>query len=81
MFHKALQVNGGAVVTCKVLKPLWLGGKLLRKGYKVLIPSRQLLKDGEVWGSDVNEFKAFRFVKDNSVTRHSSFRPFGGGLR
>ena len=80
MIHKALQFNGGATVACKVLKPLELGGKLLRKGYKVFILSRQLLKNEQIWGSDINEFKAFRFTKDKSLTRYSSRKPFNGGL-
>ena len=68
------------MVACRALKPLDLGGKLLRKGYKLLILFRQLLKDEKVWVSDVNEFKAFRFAKDKSLTRHWSFKSFNGGL-
>ena len=80
MFHEALRLNGGAMVARKVLEPLELGGKFLQTGQTVLIPSRQLHKNEKVWGSDVNEFKAFRFAKDKNLSRHSSFRPFGGGV-
>jgi cytochrome P450 len=80
MFHEALRLNGGAMVARKVLEPLKLGGKLLLKGHTVLIPSRQLHMNEQVWGSNVNEFDAARFAKDKSLTRHSSFRPFGGGV-
>lgn len=68
------------MVARKVLQPLELGGKLLDKGHTVLIPSRQLHKNEQVWGTDVDEFKAFRFAKNKGLTRHSSFRPFGGGV-
>ena len=80
MFHEALRLNGGAMVARKVLQPLELGGKILQQGNTVLIPSRQLHKNENVWGHDVNEFNAFRFAKDKSLAQHSSFRPFGGGV-
>ena len=80
MFHEALRLNGGAMVARKVLEPLEFGGRILQKGNTVLMPSRQLHKNKEVWGDDVNEFKALRFAKNKALTRHSSFRPFGGGV-
>ena len=80
IFCEALRLNGGAMVSRKVLEPTDIGGKVLAAGNAVIIPSRQLHTNKDVWGSDVKEFDAFRFAKKKSLGRHSSFRPFGGGV-
>lgn len=80
IFYEALRLNGGAMVSRKVLEPTTIGGKILQPGNSVIIPSRQLHKNEAVWGENVNDFDAFRFTKDKGLARHSSFRPFGGGV-
>ena len=80
IFCEALRLNGGAMVSRKVLAPTDIGGKALQPGNSIIIPSRQLHKNKDVWGFDVNEFDAFRFAKKKSLARHSSYRPFGGGV-
>lgn len=56
-----------------------VGGKILRKGNRVVIPYRQLHFDSSVFGKDVAEFQSQRFIDQPSLTRHNSWRPFGGG--
>lgn len=56
-----------------------IGGKLLRKGSRLMIPYRQLHFDESVFGSDVRSFKSDRFLKNKDLTRGGSWRPFGGG--
>lgn len=56
-----------------------IGGKILRKGNRVIIPYRQLHFDDNVFGKDVAEFQSERFIHQPSLTRHNSWRPFGGG--
>lgn len=79
IFCEVLRLNSGAMSTRRILSPTEIGGKVLQPGNFLLIPSRQLHKNKEVWGSDVSEFDAFRFVKNKGLARHSSYRPFGGG--
>lgn len=79
IFCEALRVNGGAMISRKVSKTTHIGGKVLKPGNTVIIPSRQLHTNRNVWGNDFGEFDAFRFAKKKSLARHSSFRPFGGG--
>ena len=65
----------------KVLKPVRIGTKWLRPGAQVLIPSRQLHFNEKVWGADAGEFDPGRFTgKNKSLEKHSSYRPFGGGV-
>ena len=56
-----------------------IGGKLLRKGNRLMIPYRQLHFDEAVFGSDIERFKPDRFIKDKNLTRGGSWRPYGGG--
>lgn len=62
-----------------VLEDTVIGGKLLRKGSRLMIPYRQLHFDESVFGSDIERFKSDRFLKDQNLTRGGSWRPFGGG--
>ncbi|KAL8935732.1 MAG: hypothetical protein Q9216_005285 [Gyalolechia sp. 2 TL-2023] len=80
IFLEALRLNGGAMMGRKVLATTELGGKILEPGNSTIIPSRQLHTNRDVWGSDVGNFDPFRFAKKKSLARHSSYRPFGGGV-
>ncbi|KAI0426694.1 cytochrome P450 [Xylaria sp. FL1042] len=80
VFYEALRLKGGAMISRVVLKQTTIGGKILEPGDSILIPSRQLHTNECVWGQDVKEFNAKRFLNNKALARHSSFRPFGGGL-
>lgn len=62
-----------------VTKDTLIGGKLLRKGSRLMIPYWQLHFDDSVFGSDIQKFKSDRFLKDKGLTRSGSWRPYGGG--
>ena len=62
-----------------VTEDTMIGGKLLRKGSRLMIPYRQLHFDETVFGSDTQRFVSDRFLKDKDLTRGGSWRPFGGG--
>ncbi|KAK8026494.1 cytochrome P450 [Apiospora marii] len=79
IFNETLRLNGGAMVSRVVLHETNVGGKVLRAGNTILIPSRQLHTNEDVWGGNVRTFQWDRFLQKKSLVRHSSFRPFGGG--
>ncbi|KAG7005468.1 hypothetical protein G7Y79_00019g046480 [Physcia stellaris] len=56
-----------------------IGGKLLRKGNRLMIPYRQLHFDASIFGPDIQRFKSERFLQDKTLTRGGSWRPYGGG--
>ena len=64
----------------KVLARTNIGSKVLQPGTNVLMPSRQLHMNEQVWGADCARFDAGRFVENKTLLRHSSYRPFGGGV-
>ena len=79
-FHECLRLKAGAMMGRKVLTPTRIGNKMLKRGGTVLIPSRQLHSNANVWGADHQHFAEGRFAKDEGLLRHSSYRPFGGGV-
>ncbi|PQE02868.1 cytochrome P450 protein [Rutstroemia sp. NJR-2017a BBW] len=79
-FHESLRLNGGAMMSRKVLEPTMIGDKLLQAGTNVLMPSRQLHMNEQVWGDDYKHFNSRRFIEDKGLLKHSSYRPFGGGV-
>ncbi|KAL8675691.1 MAG: hypothetical protein Q9186_007673 [Xanthomendoza sp. 1 TL-2023] len=78
-FAETLRVHGGAMIARKISTETTIGGKILEKGHTVIIPTHQLHTNQQVWGTDVDQFDAFRFDKKKALKRHSSYRPFGGG--
>ncbi|KAL8718434.1 MAG: hypothetical protein Q9225_004433 [Loekoesia sp. 1 TL-2023] len=62
-----------------VIEDTVIGGKILRKGSRLMIPYRQLHFDASVFGSDIQSFKRDRFLKNKTLTRGGSWRPYGGG--
>ncbi|KAM5442403.1 hypothetical protein MferCBS31731_002281 [Microsporum ferrugineum] len=56
-----------------------IGGKILRKGRKIMLPYRQLHENQDVFGNDFSKFRPTRFIEKRNLTRSSSYRPFGGG--
>ncbi|KAL8993147.1 MAG: hypothetical protein Q9169_006568 [Polycauliona sp. 2 TL-2023] len=79
-FYECLRLSAGAMMGRKVLKTTRIGNKVLKPGGTVLVPSRQLHSNASVWGSDHQQFSPSRFAKNGNLTRHSSYRPFGGGV-
>lgn len=79
-FHECLRLKAGAMMGRKVLAPTRIGNKMLKPGGTVLIPSRQLHANANVWGADHQQFAEARFAKNEGLLKHSSYRPFGGGV-
>lgn len=73
-----LMMAGSAIRT--VLEPTRIGTKLLMPGYKVMSPFRQLHFDEEVFGKDAGQCNPDRFFHNKDLSRHPSYKPFGGGL-
>lgn len=79
IFFECLRVSTGAVSARRVTSPITIGGKVLKPGREVLIKHRALHLNEQVWGDSAGCFDPERFVKNGSLSGHSSYRPFGGG--
>lgn len=85
-------MSGWAASVRLVTQDTVIGGKLMRKGHRVMVPHRLLHFDGTVFGAQPEEFWPTRWLEhrdgdgtnkansnSNSLARSPSWRPFGGG--
>ena len=79
LYNKVIRLTLSSSSVRDVIKPIVIGGKLLRPGHKLLIPLRQQHFNREAYGANVDHFDAERFLRDPSLARSSNFKPFGGG--
>lgn len=78
-YDEVLRYTNNAMGVRLVVNQTRIGGKTLRPGRKLLMPYRQMHLDGDVWGPGAASFDPGRFLRDKSLSRSPSFRPFGGG--
>lgn len=79
VYEEILRVMNAPIGARTTMSDVWVGGRMLKAGTKVLMPYRQLHLDENVFGSDAGHFKASRFLENRNLSRSSSLRPFGGG--
>lgn len=77
-YEEILRVVNDPIGTRLVTHETTIGGKVLLPGRRILMPYKQLHFDPHVFGSNANEFDARRFLKNKSLKRSPSWRPFGG---
>lgn len=80
IFQECLRLKAGAMMGRKVQAPTRIGNKWLKPGTSIPIPSRQLHSNGNVWGENHKSFDPKRFAENKGLLKHSSYRPFGGGV-
>jgi cytochrome P450 len=79
LYHEILRLVTSSVSVRNVATDVTVGGKLLRKGGRIIIPYRQMLFNRDVFGADAGEFNVERFLANKSLASNPSFRPYGGG--
>ena len=79
-FLEVMRLTASTTTMRKIISPTEIGGKILRPGYRILTPYRQLHYNEDVFGDDVGEFDPERFLKNKDLAHHASFKPFGGGV-
>ncbi|KAF4633489.1 hypothetical protein G7Y89_g4633 [Cudoniella acicularis] len=62
-----------------IMEDTTIGGKILRKGNRVMIPNRQLHFNASTFGEDAKSFKPTRFFNNEKLLNSKSWKPFGGG--
>ncbi len=75
-----LRFNTASASIRAVAAPTDLGDVTLSADAKVLISYRQLHFDESVFGQNAAEFDAERFLANRELSKHGSFRFFGGGI-
>ncbi|KAF2730929.1 putative cytochrome p450 [Polyplosphaeria fusca] len=77
IWNETLRLSGWSASVRLITEDTIIGGKLMRKGNRVLVPHRLLHFDGNTFGEDAHDFRPERWKKP--LTRNASWRPFGGG--
>lgn len=80
IWHETLRMYSHATSARAIKQDTIIGGRLLRKGHRIMMPNRVLHFDKQVWGPDADTFHPERFSgKGSDLTKSASWRPFGGG--
>ena len=79
VYHEVLRLRMATSLMRYVTAPTRIGTKILHAGHNVMVPYRELHYNEEIWGVKSSEFNSERFLKDKSLARNPSYRPFGGG--
>ncbi|KAM0247338.1 hypothetical protein ACHAQJ_009895 [Trichoderma viride] len=77
MWNETIRMTAYAASVRFITEDTIIGGKILRKGNRLMIPYRQLHFD--IFGKTAGSFDHDRFLKNRNLTQNSNWRPFGGG--
>lgn len=80
VLEETLRLTFGSMSIRKVAVPTVLGTKMLKPGNPVMIPMRQLHYNESAFGGNAGQFDAERFLKDPSLNKSPSYKPFAGGV-
>ncbi|KAL8726311.1 MAG: hypothetical protein Q9166_006789 [cf. Caloplaca sp. 2 TL-2023] len=80
VWFEILRLTNAASAVRTVTQPTRIGGKVLQPGHKVMSPFRQIHFNKDVFGESTDEFDPNRFLRDEKLAKHPSYKPFGGGL-
>ncbi|KAI0965157.1 cytochrome P450, partial [Xylaria arbuscula] len=79
LWNEMLRLSSFAASVRLITADTVIGGKLLRKGNRLIIPYRQLHMNDSIYGQSVHQFQHERFLDNPKLTQSNNFRPFGGG--
>ncbi|CAI6341318.1 unnamed protein product [Periconia digitata] len=77
IWNETLRITGWSASVRSIIEDTVIGGKLMRKGNRVLVPHRLLHFDENIFGSNPQEFRPERW--ENGLKQNASWKPFGGG--
>ncbi|GJN80327.1 hypothetical protein PLIIFM63780_003853 [Purpureocillium lilacinum] len=79
MWNETIRMSAYSASVRFITEDTMIGGMVLRKGNRLMIPYRQLHFDEGVFGAAPDAFQHDRFLKKANLTQSSNWRPFGGG--
>lgn len=79
MWNETIRMSAYSASVRFITEDTIIGGKVLRKGNRLMIPYRQLHFDQGIFGSTAESFDHERFLKNVNLTQSNNWRPFGGG--
>ena len=80
LYHETMRITLAAGSARRAMRTTSVGDFTISAGTEVVILGREMSRDPDNFGSDVNEFNVRRFLERPELAKHSGFRPFGGGI-
>ena len=78
---ETLRLTSGLSSIRNITEDTEIGGKVLRRGNRILISARQLHLNDAVFGEEPSRFEPTRFADSPKLQNQSAgYRPFGGGI-
>lgn len=82
IWHETLRISGWAGSVRLLTRDFILGGKMLRKGNRVLVPHRMGHFNESVFGHDIESWRPQRWIEGDrgrKLLSNPLWRPFGAG--
>lgn len=79
IWHETLRMAGWSTSIRLITEDTVIGGKLMRKGHRVMVPHRTQHFDEAVFGEKAHEFRPERWLKGQNLPQSPSWHPFGAG--
>lgn len=79
IWHETLRVAGWSASIRLITKDTVIGGKILHKGHRVVVPHRIQHFDVTAFGENTHEFRPERWLNAQNLTQSPSWHPFGAG--
>lgn len=79
IWHETLRMAGWSASVRLITKDTVIGGKLMRRGHRVMVPHRLQHFDEDIFGKDTHEFRPERWLQAKDLTKSPSWHPFGAG--
>ncbi|KAK8079210.1 Cytochrome P450 [Apiospora phragmitis] len=84
VWHETLRIAGWSASIRLITKDTVVGGKLMPKGHRVMVPHRLQHFDEAVFGEETHAFRSDRWLKTDGLggkdlTKSPSWHPFGAG--
>lgn len=78
IWHETLRLSGWSASVRLITQDTMIGGKIMRRGNRVMVPHRLLHFDKQIFGENPHIFMPERWRKEN-LSKSPSWRPFGAG--
>lgn len=79
MWNETIRMSSYSASVRFITDDTIIGGKVLRRGNRLMIPFRQLHFDQGIFGKTADSFDHERFLNKANLTQSNNWRPFGGG--
>ena len=79
VYHEVLRLTASSSTVRGIQCRTEIGDRILAAGANILIPYRQLHLNPEIFGKNADQFDPERFLRNKTLSKNPSFRPFGGG--